>query len=191
MLNCRVDVTLLGGILGQVLGWNVQNGWLITTWWGRGHTWSHLQRECKNFTKILGSDFMSSRKTQLGRNLLDGKPAFQEERSGRSVWLSQADVWWGVHSHKEERGRKGRRKGGKEEGPEEGTQWARKLSQVSKGQVQGSLWASQRCRWMTVSRKDGSSLLNKSSRETGQHWLWIVNNSKETSGQRCLEPQGS
>ena len=32
-----------------------------------------------------------------------------------------------------------RRKKGKEEGPEEGTQWAGKLSQVSKGQVQRSL----------------------------------------------------
>lgn len=33
--------------------------------------------------------------------------------------------------------------------------------------------------------------MNKSSQETGKHWLWIVNNSKETSGQRCLEAQGS
>lgn len=150
---------------GQALGWNIQYGWLSATWWGRGHTRSHLQRECKNFTEILGWDFMSSRKTQLGRNLLDGKPAFQEERRGGSVWLSQADVWWGVHSHKQERGRKGRRKKGKEEGPEEGTQWAGKLSQVSKGQAQRSLWAPQRCRWMTVSRKGGSSLWTKAPRK--------------------------
>lgn len=33
--------------------------------------------------------------------------------------------------------------------------------------------------------------MNKSSQETGKHGLWIVNNSKETSGQRCLEAQGS
>lgn len=37
---------------------------------------------------VPASDF---RKTQLG-NLLDGKPAFQEERRRGSVWLSQADV---------------------------------------------------------------------------------------------------
>lgn len=84
---------------------------------------------------------MSSRKTQLGRNLLDGKPAFQEERRGGSVTICLRlmcdERCPQPQARKREEGG-GRRKKGKEEGPEEGTQWAGKLSQVSKAKPRGA-----------------------------------------------------